>query len=57
VRHADYVGSWISVLRDDDHAIVRAASQASKAADYLLAFLPADDTVDLAAPACDREAA
>jgi antirestriction protein ArdC len=57
VRHADYVGSWLSVLRDDDHAIVRAASQASKATDYLLAFLPPDETVDPAAPARDREAA
>ena len=40
VRHADYIGSWLEVLRDDDHAIVRAASAASKAADYLLAFRP-----------------
>jgi len=40
VRHADYIGSWIDVLRDDDRAIVRAASAASKAADYLLAFRP-----------------
>ncbi|MBF5093728.1 DUF1738 domain-containing protein [Azospirillum sp. INR13] len=40
VRHADYVGAWVEVLRGDNHAIVRAASQASKAADYLLGFLP-----------------
>lgn len=40
VRHADYVGSWLEVLREDSRAIVRAASAASKAADYLLAFLP-----------------
>ena len=40
VRHADYIGSWIEVLREDDRAIVRAASAASKAADYLLAFRP-----------------
>jgi len=38
VRHADYVGSWLSVLREDEKAIFRAASAASKAADYLLAF-------------------
>ena len=38
VRHADYIASWLKVLRDDDHAIFRAASAASKAADYLLAF-------------------
>jgi antirestriction protein ArdC len=42
VRHADYIGSWLEVLRDDDRAIIRAASAASKAADYLLAF-QADD--------------
>jgi len=40
VRHADYVGSWLEVLREDNRAIVRAASLASKAADYLLGFLP-----------------
>ncbi|MBY8828520.1 ArdC family protein [Hephaestia mangrovi] len=40
VRHADYIASWLKVLRDDDHAIFRAASAASKAADYLLAFSP-----------------
>ena len=43
VRHADYIGSWAEVLREDNRAIVRAASQASKAADFLLGFLPADD--------------
>lgn len=40
VRHADYVGSWLEVLREDNRAIVRAASAASKAADFLLAFRP-----------------
>ena len=40
VRHADYIGSWAEVLREDNRAIVRAASQASKAADWLLSFLP-----------------
>jgi antirestriction protein ArdC len=40
VRHADYLGSWIDVLREDNRAVVRAASAASKAADYLLAFVP-----------------
>ena len=37
VRHADYIGSWLEVLREDNRAIFRAASQASKAADWLLA--------------------
>lgn len=40
VRHADYIGSWLEVLREDNRAIFRAASLASKAADYLLGFLP-----------------
>lgn len=39
VRHADYLGAWLSVLREDSKAIFRAASQASKAADYLLNFI------------------
>jgi antirestriction protein ArdC len=38
VRHADYLGSWLAIIREDNRAIVRAASAASKAADYLLAF-------------------
>ncbi|MCF6127595.1 DUF1738 domain-containing protein [Mesorhizobium sp. M7A.F.Ca.CA.001.09.2.1] len=36
VRHADYIGSWLTVLREDNRAIFRAASHASKAADFLL---------------------
>lgn len=39
VRHADYLGSWLTVLRADARAIFKAASQASKAADYLLAYV------------------
>ena len=50
VRHADYIGSWLEVLREDNRAIVRAASQASKAADYILGFLPEDDPHAPAAP-------
>lgn len=39
VRHADYLASWLAVLRADNRAIFKAASHASKAADYLLAFV------------------
>jgi antirestriction protein ArdC len=53
VRHADYLGGWLEVLREDNRAIFRAASQASKAADYLLAFAPDD----AAAAALDRRIA
>jgi antirestriction protein ArdC len=35
--HADYVQSWVKVLKNDKRAIFTAASQAAKAADYILA--------------------
>ncbi|WOH57764.1 ArdC family protein [Bradyrhizobium sp. BWC-3-1] len=56
VRHADYIGSWLEVLREDNRAIVRAASQASKVADYLLGFLP-EVVVDITTERADQEAA
>lgn len=37
VRHADYIGAWLDVLREDNRAIFRAAAAASRAADWLLA--------------------
>ena len=46
VRHADYIGSWLKVLKSDKRAVLRAASLASKASDFLLDFVPprqADD--------------
>ncbi|MGI9375897.1 MAG: ArdC family protein [Tsuneonella suprasediminis] len=56
VRHSDYIGAWLDIMRADDRAIVRAASAASKAADYLLAFR---DTNERAAkgPAFDERRA
>ncbi|OYZ92735.1 MAG: antirestriction protein ArdC [Rhizobiales bacterium 17-65-6] len=57
VRHADYIGSWLEVLREDNRAIVRAASQASKAADWILSFLPEAETTDPGSDAIDRRAA
>ena len=38
VRHADYLGEWLDVLKEDERAIFNAASLASKAADFILAF-------------------
>lgn len=38
VRHADYIGAWIDMLRDDKRAIFKAARLATQAADYILAF-------------------
>lgn len=40
VRHADYIGAWLAIMRADTRAIFKAASLASKAADFLLAFSP-----------------
>ena len=54
VRHADYIGSWLEVLREDNRAVVRAASAASKAADFLLASAPAD--IEVVAAACEEAA-
>jgi antirestriction protein ArdC len=48
VRHADYLAHWLTVLRSDSRAIFKAASQASKAAEFLLAFT---DAVQLEAAA------
>ena len=41
VRHADYLASWLEVLRDDNRAIIRAASAAS--------IIPAASNPDVAA--------
>jgi antirestriction protein ArdC len=51
VRHAEYIGSWLEVLREDNRTIVRAASQASKAADWILGFLPETEAAARAATA------
>ena len=46
VRHADYIASWLEVLRGDPRAIVQAAGLASRSADWLLGHLPADLALD-----------
>jgi len=56
-RHADYIGSWLEVLREDNRAIVRAASQASKAADWLLAHLPDEEHAEPRDNLIERRAA
>lgn len=35
LRHADYIGSWLELLKADDKAVFTAASKASQAAAYL----------------------
>ena len=49
VRHADYIATWLDVLKADERAIFHAASHASKAADFILAFRPQDATGEAAA--------
>lgn len=39
-NHASYLGSWIEILKNDKREIFRAAADAQKIADYLLAFHP-----------------
>lgn len=56
VRHVDYISSWLGILREDNRAIVRAASQASKVADYLLGFLP-EPAVDMTTERTEQEMA
>jgi len=46
LHHADYLASWLAVLREDNRAIVRAASAASKAADWLLSRSGARDDAE-----------
>jgi antirestriction protein ArdC len=38
LRHAEYIASWISLLKEDDKAIFTAASKASQAANFLRAL-------------------
>ena len=45
------------MLREENRAIVHAASKASKAADYILGFLLAGDELELVEFAGEREAA
>jgi antirestriction protein ArdC len=40
LRHADYLASWLAVLREDKKVIFRVASQATKAAEYLRSLQP-----------------
>ncbi len=38
LRHADYIGHWLELLKDDPRAVFTAAAKASEAADYLRSF-------------------
>ncbi len=52
VRHTDYIASWLTVLTEDKRAIFKAASLASKAADFILnCETPTDAPQEMAAAA------
>jgi antirestriction protein ArdC len=38
LRHAEYIGNWLELLRDDNRAVFTASSKASAAAEYLRTF-------------------
>jgi len=40
VRHADYIGAWLDVMREDNRAVVRAASQARQGRGLFARFVP-----------------
>ena len=44
LQHAEYLASWIKVLKSDKRAIVQAASAAQKAADFVTGFTYAEVT-------------
>jgi antirestriction protein ArdC len=65
-NHVNYIASWAAKLKEDKREIFRAAADAQRIADYLLAFHPAyaetlqdgrDDADDKIAPAAHAEAA
>ncbi len=51
VRHAGYIDHWRTILKQDSRAIFHAASQASKAADFLLAYQQSTEQPPLAVAA------
>ncbi len=39
-HHANYIASWVAKLKEDKREIFRAAAEAQRIADFLLAFHP-----------------
>jgi antirestriction protein ArdC len=46
--HADYIATWLKVLKDDKKAIFTAAAHAQRAADFLHAFSKPQEVADVA---------
>jgi antirestriction protein ArdC len=42
LRHAEYIGNWLELLRADSRAVFAAASKASEAADFLRSLLTSE---------------
>jgi antirestriction protein ArdC len=42
LQHANYIDHWLKMLKEDASAIVRAASMAQKAFEFIYAFLDAE---------------
>ncbi len=51
LQHASYIASWLAALRNDKRLIFTAASQAQRAADFLLAFDKVEPAVQASADA------
>jgi antirestriction protein ArdC len=49
LQHASYIGSWLKVLKQDKNAIIKAASKAQAAMDYLIDTKVAEEQMPLAA--------
>ena len=49
LQHASYIESWLKVLKQDKNAIIKAASKAQAAMDYLIDTKVAEEQMPLAA--------
>ena len=38
LQHENYIGSWLKILKEDYRALVKAASQAEKAFEFIVAL-------------------
>ena len=56
-EHASYLGDWVTLMKGDKTAIVTAASQAQKAADYLNGLQPSEQMQDTTTPTIHAVAA
>ena len=49
LQHAEYIGNWIQVLKNDKRAVIVAASAAQKAADFVTGYVREESAVAAAA--------